>query len=130
MRRALLAMSVVIAASPAAASDLRAEIMNAAEHAEYSSEAETIGDAHFHLQHSLNCLVGPKGEGFDAHALNPCRGSGNGVIPDTADPKLRATFQSAADSVRKGLAESDLHKAQAQATDAARQIVATLKQVK
>jgi hypothetical protein len=37
------------------------------------------------MQSAINCLVGPKGEGFDAAAPNPWRASGNGLIPDTAD---------------------------------------------
>lgn len=130
MRGALLAMSAMLAASPAAAADLRAEIMNAAEHAEYSSEALTIGDVHFHLHHALNCLVGPGGNGFDRTQLNPCRGSGNGIIPDTRDPKLAAIFEAAARAARDGLATNDLAAAKADATRVARSVVATLKQVK
>jgi hypothetical protein len=120
----------LLLATPAAASDLRAEIMNAAEHAEYSSESATIDNARFHLHHALNCLVGPAGEGFDATQFYPCRGIGNGVVPDAADPALRARFAGAAATIRKALAEDDLPKAQADAADAARTIVATLKQVK
>lgn len=130
MRRALLAICAAFAASPAAAADLRAEIMNAAEHAEYSSEAQTVADAHFHLHHALNCLVGPGGKGFDAASLNPCRGSGNGIVPDASDPKLAAIFEAAAAKARAGLATNDLTAAKADATEVARTLVATLKTVK
>lgn len=122
----LLAMSAVL---PASAADLRAEIMNAGEHAEYSSESASLDDARYHLHHSLNCLVGPGGEGFDAKALDPCRGAGDGVIPDTRDAALARTFRAAAKE-RAALAEPDLAKVHADATEAAKAIVAALAQVK
>lgn len=128
--RAAAVLLALLWAMPAAAADLRAEIMNAAEHAEYSSESATIDTARFHLHHALNCLVGPAGDGFDATQFYPCRNIGNGIVPDTADPVLRARFEGAAAAIRKALAERDLAKAQAGAADAARTIVATLKQVK
>ncbi|HWE05070.1 MAG TPA: hypothetical protein VG274_00070 [Rhizomicrobium sp.] len=120
----------MLLSSPALAADLRGEIMNAAEHAEYSGEATTIGDAHMHLHHSLNCLVGPNGEGFDPHSLNPCVHSGNGVIPDTTDAKLIAVYRSAAAKCREGLATNDIAVEQSDAIAAAKLIVATLKSVK
>ncbi|MDN5872614.1 MAG: hypothetical protein L0H73_18150, partial [Nitrococcus sp.] len=30
----------------------------------------------------LNCLVGEQGEGYDASAVNPCKGMGKGAIND------------------------------------------------
>ena len=117
-------------ASPAFAADLRGEIVNAGEHAEYAGEASTIDEVHFHLHHSLNCLVGPKGDGFDRTQMNPCVNSGNGIIPDETDPKLIAVFQSAAAKERAGLASNDLAAAKADATEAAKLIVSTLKEIK
>ena len=35
-----------------------------------------------HLQHTLNCLDGPRGEGFNAAPGNPCQGQGNGILND------------------------------------------------
>ena len=40
-----------------------------------------------HLHHTLNCLVGPGGDGFDAKQMNPCAQAGNGAIPDAKDAK-------------------------------------------
>jgi hypothetical protein len=126
---AALAFATLLSSS-ALAADLRSEIMNAAEHAEYSGEATTLEEAHMHLHHSLNCLVGPNGEGFDPHSLNPCVHSGSGIIPDTTDAKLIPVFQNAATKCREGLASNDLVVVQNDATAAAKMIVATLKNVK
>jgi hypothetical protein len=41
--------------------------------------------AHARLHHTINCLVGPQEDGFDAKELNPCKDFGNGAIPDTED---------------------------------------------
>ena len=117
-------------ASPAVAADLRGEIVNAGEHAEYAGEATTIDEVHLHLHHALNCLVGPKGDGFDRTQMNPCVNSGNGIIPDATDPKMIAVFREAAAKAREGLATGDLAAAKADATAAAKMIVATLKGLK
>jgi len=52
----------------------------AAQHAEYASNATKIDQVHLHLHHVINCLVGPKGKGFDAKAGNPCKDQGNGAL--------------------------------------------------
>ena len=64
------------------------EIMTAAEHAGLSGAASNLKMAHAHLHHALNCLVGPSGEGYDSSAFDPCKGKGNGAIPD-ADSKVQ-----------------------------------------
>ena len=128
-RFAAVAFTLLFSSS-AFAADLRSEIVNAGEHAEYAGEATNIAEVHFHLHHALNCLVGPKGDGFDKMQMNPCVNSGNGIIPDETDPKLIAIFQSAAAKARDGLATDDLAAAKADATAAARAIVGTLKGMK
>lgn len=35
-----------------------------------------------HLQHTMNCLEGPKGPNFNAAPGDVCRGQGNGIVPD------------------------------------------------
>ncbi len=35
-----------------------------------------------HLHHVINCIEGPLGKNFDSSELNPCKGQGNGIIPD------------------------------------------------
>src|ERR1700741_3776045 len=81
---AVLAFTASLAV-PAFAADVKGETVNAIEHAEYAGEAAAIAEVHAHLHHALNCIVGPGGNGFDSHEMNPCAGSGNGIIPDTAD---------------------------------------------
>lgn len=102
-------------ASPAFAADLKGEIVNAVEHAQYAAQAGTIAEAHAHLHHALNCIVGPAGNGFDKTQMNPCAGSGNGIIPDDGDAGAKAGLETAAAKAREGLATDDLAKAKADA---------------
>ena len=109
----------------AAAADLNAEIATAAQHAELASQASDIAGVHTHLHHTLNCLVGPKGDGFDPKELNPCANSGNGAIPDAANDaaKLR-TLKSAASNAQVGLRENNLFTAKATAAHLAKKLQA------
>jgi hypothetical protein len=125
-----LAAALSLLTAPALAADLRGEIVNAGEHAEYAAEATDIKTAHDHLHHTLNCLVGPNGQGFDKTAINPCAHAGNGIIPDSTDATLTAEFEKDAAKAREGLATDDLAKAKAAATTLSVSIVATLKKVK
>ena len=83
-----------------------------------------IEDIHTRMQGAINCLVGPKGEGFSAAAPNPCAASGNGVIPDSTDAAKKALFQQAAEKLKTGLSEDDRQKAMQIALDGADMIVA------
>lgn len=86
------------------------EIMTAHAHALMASTADTVQIGHKHMQHVINCLVGPKGNGFDADAGTPCKGLGNGAIPDAkGDAKLQASLKSALADVQAGLAAYELH---------------------
>lgn len=58
------------------------QIKIAAQHARYAAQADGASGVHQHLQHTINCLVGKTGEGFDASAGNPCHGKGNGALQD------------------------------------------------
>jgi hypothetical protein len=69
-----------------------------------------------HLHHALNCLVGEKGDGFDADELNPCKATG-GAIPNTTDAARKAELEKAAKAARAGIAETDLGKAKADANE-------------
>jgi hypothetical protein len=61
------------------------------------------------MHHVINCLVGPKGNGFDAAADNPCKGLGNGAIPDSkGDAALQAKLKAALTDARAGLSAYDL----------------------
>ncbi|HEX3672965.1 MAG TPA: hypothetical protein VHU87_01705 [Rhizomicrobium sp.] len=122
----LLAGATALLPLAALAGDLGGEIATAAQHAELSAAASDLGGTHMHLHHTLNCLVGPDGEGFDSAELNPCANSGNGAIPD-AQPNVAKVRQLnlAADQARAGIATRDKAAAQQDATDAA----ATLKAI-
>src|SRR6266511_4230816 len=74
-------LALLFASCPAArAADGGKQIATAAQHAGYAADSTAIGMAHAHLHHTINCLVGPQGDGFDAKELNPCKGFGNGAI--------------------------------------------------
>jgi hypothetical protein len=104
---------------PAAAlADGHSEIVLAEQHAGLASQATDIATVHSHLHHTLNCLVGPGGPGFDAHEMNPCANAGNGAIPDGGVLK-KLSLEGAAAEARKGIAEPDLAKAQKAAADTA-----------
>src|SRR5580692_9005592 len=81
----VFAAAVCAMALPARASDVKSEIMTAEQHATLAAQAQSIDMVHMHLHHVLNCLVGPKGADYDAQELDPCRNTGSGAIPDTAD---------------------------------------------
>jgi hypothetical protein len=107
-----IGFAAVFVAGASLAADVKGEISTAEEHAGYSAVAKSIDEAHMHLHHTINCIVGPKGAGFDATQINPCAGRGNGAIPDSSDAGVKQKLQAAADEAQKGLAGSDLKAAQ------------------
>jgi hypothetical protein len=109
-----------------ALADAASEVVTAATHADLAASAGKIDGVHAHLHHTLNCLVGPAGKGFDTKALNPCAHAGAGAIPDTADAAKKKKLEAAADKAREGIAATDLAAAQKDAADTA----AMLKAVK
>lgn len=99
-----VALSAGLMALPFVAhADASAEIATAAQHAGFSAKATTLLMAHTHLHHTLNCLVGPKGHGFDSKAANPCRESGNGAIPDTTDAHTKRELEHIAARTRSAI---------------------------
>lgn len=94
-------------AGSALAADVKGEIATAQDHANLAAQAGDIKGVHMHLHHAVNCIVGPKGAGFDATQINPCAGRGNGAMPD-ANASEKAALQTALDDANKGLAENDL----------------------
>jgi hypothetical protein len=99
-----------------AAADLKGEIVNATQHADYAAAGASIDEVHMHLHHSLNCIVGPSGTGFDAKQMNPCANSGNGIIPDSTSAANKTALEAAAAKARDGIASSDMTTAKADAT--------------
>lgn len=112
----LLTFGVALLPLPAAA-DAASEVVTAAQHAGYAAQSTTLDTAHAHLHHTLNCLVGPNGMDFDATAINPCKNSGNGAIPDTSDATKQKALEAAADKAREGLKAKDLATAQKDASE-------------
>jgi hypothetical protein len=101
------------------------EVAMAADHAGLSAASNTLLMAHTHLHHTLNCLVGPNGQGFDTKAVNPCANLGKGAIPDSTDARTRRELDHIAYQVRRALRSHTLSTVK---EDAAR-IEAELKKV-
>ncbi len=101
------------------AADVHGEIVTAATHAGLAAQGADLDTVHMHLHHTLNCLVGPGGAGFDVKQMNPCANSGNGAIPDTSNAAKKAALQNAANEAATGIAETNLAKAQKDASDTA-----------
>jgi hypothetical protein len=49
---------------------------------ELAQRGTAVAASKTHLQHTMNCLEGPRGPNFNAAPGNPCQGQGNGLIPD------------------------------------------------
>ncbi|HEX4271126.1 MAG TPA: hypothetical protein VHZ32_07050 [Rhizomicrobium sp.] len=113
---ALLAACAALIATPAFA-DLAGELSTAQTHAGMASTQTDIAMAQKHLQHAVNCLVGPSGTGFDAAAGNPCGKAGAGAIPDSTDAAQKAKLTSIAASAKQGVGSSDLATVQKSAKD-------------
>jgi hypothetical protein len=102
-------LALLFTSGPVAhAADAGKEIATAAQHAGYASDSTAIGMAHAHLRHTINCLVGPQGKGFDAKELNPCKDFGDGAIPDTEDAMKLKPLQAALGLAEAGLQSDDL----------------------
>lgn len=114
---AAVGLLMLAPASPARA-DAGQEVATAAQHAGYAAQSKDMKMAKSHLHHTVNCLVGPKGRGFDSKELNPCKDLGNGAIPDTTDAAKKKDLQAALNMARAGLRAKDLAAAQKHAADA------------
>jgi hypothetical protein len=97
---------------PVLAADAAGEIATAATHADLASKASDLAGTQMHLHHTLNCLVGPNGQGYDPKNINPCANAGTGAIPDTTDAGKKAALEAAANLARSGIAATDKGTAQ------------------
>lgn len=122
----LFAAIVAAAPLPALCADVNAEIANAGMHAGLAAQASDITVVHTHLHHTVNCLVGPGGAGFDAKELNPCANTGSGAIPDSTSASTKQALQAALEKANSGLADDDMAAAHRDASATA----AMLKSVK
>jgi hypothetical protein len=123
---ALFAACAALIATPAFA-DLAGELSTAQTHAGMASTQADITMVHKHLQHAVNCLVGPGGAGFDETAGNPCGKAGPGAIPDTTDAAKKAKLTTIAASAKTGVGNADLAGAQKAAKDTADAVAAAAK---
>jgi hypothetical protein len=114
----IVAGSLVALPASAQAADPAQEAATAAVHAGLAAQGTSIEQVHLHLHHTVNCLVGPKGQGFDANAGNPCQKLGNGAIPDTADQASKPKLAAALAKAQAGLKSDDMTAAKKAATEA------------
>src|SRR2546423_15024859 len=99
----------ILAAFPAAAQmDVGKEVSTAANHAGLASKAADLKGVQMHLQHVVNCLVGPKDSNFNEAAGNPCKDQGNGAIADTTDAAKRKPLQKALKQAKDGAKPGNL----------------------
>ena|SRR5579862_4463023 len=98
--------------------DVGKEVTTAVAHAGFAAAAKDMPTTQMHLHHVVNCLVGPKGEGFDPGVANPCKDQGNGAIPDTKDAAKLAMLRQGLAKANAGLKETDMAAAQKDATAA------------
>lgn len=125
MKRLIIAGMLALSTAPVLAADLQIQITAAQMTARSGSRnVFAIEDIHQRMQSAINCLVGPKGEGYNAAAPDPCTRSGNGVIPDTADAAKKAKYLEAVEKLKTGLKEEDRRNAMQIALDGADMIVA------
>ena len=120
----IVAISALCLGVPASAADLAVEkIATQITARSASRNVQRIEDVHQRMQSAINCLVGPKGEGFDMAAPNPCAASGNGLIPDTADAGKKEEYRTVVAKLKTGIATSDRGAAMQIALEAADMIV-------
>jgi hypothetical protein len=104
----VVAVVLTALSATALAADPAQEVATAATHAGYAAQAASIEQAHMHLHHTVNCLVGPKGQGFDSKEANPCQKLGDGAITDTADAATKGKLTTALAKAEAGLKSDDL----------------------
>jgi len=117
LRSSVAAVVVTMLPVAALAADASKEAATGAMHAGLAAKAAKIEQVHMHLHHAVNCLVGPKGQGFDAKEANPCQALGDGAIADTTDAATKAKLTAAVSHAQAGLKSTDLAAAQKAAAE-------------
>src|SRR4029077_11668112 len=110
VRGAAIAL-IMLAPTAALAADAAKEVSPAATHAGLAAKATDLAGVQMHLHHTVNCLVGPNGNGYDVKQMNPCSADGAGAIPDS-DAAKKPALEAAAATARGGIAATDLKVAQ------------------
>ncbi len=121
----MIAATVALLPTAGMAADLKAEIATAGQHAGMAAAASDIATVHMHLHHTINCIVGPSGTGYDAKQMNPCQNQGAGALPDATSAATKSSLQTAVTQAQAGLASNDVGTAQKDAADAAATLKAT-----
>jgi len=112
------AIALPLAAHPKAG-DVSKQVSTAAAHAGMALGAADLKMAHAHLQHVINCLVGPSGEGYDAQQADPCKGMGQGAMVDAkGDTAQEAQLQTALEHAQHGVKATTVDEAHADAQKA------------
>lgn len=116
----LLALALPVAAQAADGNaTVSKEVATASAHAGMAMGATDLAMAHAHLQHVVNCLVGPEGQSFDAKAENPCKGMGRGAMTDAqGDALVEGRLRIALSQAEQGLTATTLEAAHAEARKA------------
>ena len=108
----------LVSTSVKADADSTKEVTTAAKHAGLAAQATDLKGTQTHLHHVINCLVGPKGQGFDDKEANPCKDQGNGATSDTIDEVRRTALMQALAKANEGLRQTDLAAAHKSASEA------------
>lgn len=114
----VFAIALPLAAHPKAG-DVSKQVSTAAAHAGMALGAADLKMTHAHLQHVINCLVGPSGEGYDAQQADPCKGMGQGAMVDAkGDTAQEAQLQTALEHAQHGVKATTVDEAHADAQKA------------
>lgn len=100
----------------ALAADLHQEYSTAITHAGMAASAPDLNGVRMHMHHVMNCLAGPGGMGYDAAMVDPCKGQGAGIIPDSTAAK-RAGLEKTLAKASAVSASIDYDAAKKQAAD-------------
>jgi hypothetical protein len=104
----------------ASSEKVQKEVSIAHTHALMAQGAQTVQKAHEHLQHVINCLEGPTGTDFNSQMENPCKGAGQGALPDSQGNSSRQQqLRQAVSQAKQGLQTDDLSSAQTDASKVA-----------
>ena len=122
----LVAASIAFLPTAGMAADLKAEIATAGQHAGMAAAAADIATVHMHLHHTINCIVGSSGAGYDAKEMNPCQNQGAGALVDATSASTKTSLQTAVTQAQAGLATSDIGAAQKDAASAAATLKSTM----
>ena len=103
---------------PSTTPNATTEISTALAHAQMALASKELAEARHHLHHVINCLVGPKGKGFDPNEENPCKGMGNGAMNDVDSKSAQyKKLDDALSEANEGLSKSSLRNTQNEADE-------------